>query len=167
MRPYNANKDEQGFTLIENLAIVILLGIVGSITAPHFWKMYKEFEVNQAFNDLQGALQEAQRHAIKKSQTCTITLDKTTKKVIGSSGCLLEERNFPKSVTIEHTGNSTVSFNFRGETNVSSAKTIVLHDANQSNKKCLSISAGIGLMRSGNYKSDPSTVINSRDCISS
>jgi Tfp pilus assembly protein FimT len=166
MLPYNAKKNERGFTLMETLSITAIVGILSSITAPHFWTMYKEFEVNQAFNEVRGALQEAQRHAIRKSQTCIVTLDTTTKKVSGSSNCLLEERELPASVTIGHTGSSTIGFNFRGETNISSAKTIVLYNTSQSKKKCLAISAGIGLMRSGNYNSDPSS-INSGDCISS
>lgn len=163
MLPYDANKNERGFTLLESVSITVIIGILAAIITPNFWKMYEQFEVDRSLEQLQGALQEAQKNAVKKSQTCTVTIDTIGKKITGSSGCLLEGRNLPTAVTIGHTGSNTVNFTFRGETNVGSAKTIILYNSSQSNKKCLVISAGIGLMRTGNYIDNPS-IIDSADC---
>ncbi|MGH8000959.1 MAG: GspH/FimT family pseudopilin, partial [Brasilonema sp.] len=151
MLPYNVHKNEQGFTLIEAIVTTVIVGILAAITAPNFWQMYKQFEVNQAFNQLQSALQEAQRQAAKKSQTCTVTVDTSNKRITGSSGCLLETRNLPSSVSIAYSGSSSVDFSFTFRGHTSTGRTIVLYDSNKNNKKCLAIAAGIGIMRTGNY----------------
>lgn len=63
---------QQGFTLVEVLVIVAVMGIVGVIALPAFASMMEGMKVNQSVSELQIALQDTQRQAIRKSQACTI-----------------------------------------------------------------------------------------------
>lgn len=116
MLPSNAHNTELGFNLVEISAVTLLVGILASVTAPGLLAMYQQFEADDGFNQLRGALQQAQMQAIRRSQDCTVTLDTTNKEITGDPGCLLETRELPDSVTINHTGANTITFNIRGGT---------------------------------------------------
>ena len=167
MLPYNVHNTESGFNLVEISTVLIVVGILASVAFPSLWGMYWEFEAEDAFNQVQGALKEAQVQAIRRSQNCTVTIDTTNKEITGDPGCLLETRELPDSVTIDHTGTDSINFNIRGGTGVASAKTIVLYDPHQSKKRCLVISAGIGIMRSGQYTGDLESPIDPASCMTS
>lgn len=162
MLPSNAHNTELGFNLVEISAVTLLVGILASVTAPGLLAMYQQFEADDGFNQLRGALQQAQMQAIRRSQDCTVTLDTTNKEITGDPGCLLETRELPDSVTINHTGANTITFNIRGGTG--DGRTIVVSDPQQSQKKCLVIAPGIGIMRSGNYTGDIASPISSASC---
>ena len=69
---FNAHKNSQGFTIVETLTILLLIGILSAIAAPSFLALLNRSKVNDALAKARGALQEAQREAIRKSKTCTV-----------------------------------------------------------------------------------------------
>lgn len=157
---YNA-RNNQGFTVLETLIIVVILGILSAAAAPSFLGMLNKNKVNDAVYKVRGALQEAQREAIRKSKSCTVTIDTTNKKI--SSPCfvtgdrdLCEERNntgnCTKSIVVLETNETSIQFSYKGTVTLSDAGTVVLFTAdNTSNKKCLVISSPLGVLRTGNY----------------
>lgn len=165
----NARKNSHGFTLIEILVIVIIIGILSAIAAPSFLAMLNKNKVNNALTEVRGALQEAQREAIRKSATCRITLDTANYKI--TSPCLVTgardlcvRRDALTSNCLEavliRTSMSDFNFNFKGvalDTSATPAPlttsvTIVLSlSSNPSLQKCLVMSVPLGLTRIGIY----------------
>lgn len=157
MSPFNVRSNNQGFTLIETLIVVIIIGILSAIAAPGLLGMLNRNKVNTALDEVQGALREAQREAMRKGQQCTVTLDSTNSKVTGS--CLVTgDRTLPSGVALGTNPNpATVTFYFRGNTN-NSAKIVLYSDDSNQQKKCLVISSGLGIMRTGNYSGSTTSV---------
>jgi prepilin-type N-terminal cleavage/methylation domain-containing protein len=63
---------QRGFTLIEVMVIVMVVGILAAIASPSFGSLLDSIKVNQTVTDLRTALQDTQRQAIRKNQTCTV-----------------------------------------------------------------------------------------------
>lgn len=162
MSPFNARSNNQGFTLIETLTVVIIISILSAIAAPGLLGMLNRNKVNTALDQVQGALQEAQREAMRKSQSCTVTLDSTNSKI--TSSCLVTgDRTLPSGVVLAtNLDPSTVTFSFRGNTTTSGTIVVYSNDSNQQ-KKCLVISNGLGIMRAGKY-SGSTTSITTTNC---
>jgi Tfp pilus assembly protein FimT len=161
MLPSRAHKSNQGFTLLETATIVVVIGILAAISAPSLLGWYNRTKVDSALNEVRGALQQAQREAMRKSETCTVTFPASgTKNPTIESNCVIIGDGTLDDVTIRHNhsdddgdGNPELSFNFRGETEMEDAGTIILSVPNNSinYQKCLVTSSGIGLMRTGDY----------------
>ena len=146
----NARKNNQGFTLIETLTILVIIGILSAIAAPSFLGLLNRGKVSSNLNELQGALQEAQREAMRRSKPCTVELNTTLKAV--TAPCLVTgERIFDSSVGLESNG-SSIPFDYRGIITLGSGRTFVLFTQESfSNKKCLVISSPLGMIRTGTY----------------
>lgn len=166
MLPYNARTKNQGFTLVEILIALVILGVLSAIAAPSFLSLFNRNKVNDALAQVRGALQEAQRQAIRNSKSCTVTIDPTTKRITGSpDGCLPTERDLcderdasnncvkaAVAIITNLTGTPpSLQFSFRGNTN--KLGTIVVYSSDSSTNKmgCLVVSNGIGVMRTGYY----------------
>jgi type II secretory pathway pseudopilin PulG len=59
-----------GFTLIEMLIIIMVVGILAAIAAPSFAGLFDSIKVNQTVTELRSTLQETQRQAIRANKTC-------------------------------------------------------------------------------------------------
>lgn len=160
MLPSNVRHSNQGFTLIEMLVILIIIGILSAISAPSFLGMLNRSKVNSALNEARGALQEAQRESIRKSKTCTVVVPAGNNvALISPTNCLVTGDRQLGGVNTDHSnsvagsGNWVITFDFKGRTNdVASAGTVVFSLPNNSvPKKCLVVSQGLGLIRTGNY----------------
>lgn len=167
MLPFYVHKAEQGFTLIETTIIVMIVGILSAIAAPSYLAYNNKRKVNDAVVKVKGALQEVQREAIRKSRLCSvdfitdITTNPTTYKI--TSPCLVTgDRTLLKGVAMANNIEGTIKFSFRGNAafdvtpSVGSTDTsgkIILFNSGPpiSNKKCIAISQGIGIIRTGNY----------------
>jgi prepilin-type N-terminal cleavage/methylation domain-containing protein len=128
---YNARKKvNQGFTLIEMMVTVIIIGVIASLAAPNFLGLLNQSRVKDGLAQVEGAIKEAQRQAMRKGKTCkirftssgtgdnlsiiqvhpdeTVTLTGGTTKVAKYSECLLSNRELPKSVSFSLLNSGTL-----------------------------------------------------------
>jgi len=159
---FNARKSSQGFTLIEMLVIVAIIGILSAIVAPSFLGLLNRNKVRNAVVNLQGALQEAQRESLRKSKTCTVNIpsgssNPTVTGPSGSAYCLITGDRILKDISIrrDDTSLGTITFDFKGRATAGGSDTqaIVLSVANDPStpERCLMISKPLGLVRTGTY----------------
>jgi Tfp pilus assembly protein FimT len=66
-----------GFTLIEMLIIIMVMGVVAAIAAPNFAGLFDSIKVNQTVTELRSTLQETQRQAIRANITCETQITNT------------------------------------------------------------------------------------------
>lgn len=176
MPPCNApNRNSQGFTIVETLTVVIIVGILSALAVPSFLAMFNTNKINDALNQVRGALQEAQREAIRNSRSsCVVTLNTVSKKI--TSPCLLTgDRTLPDGVEMANNIVGTITFSIRGNVmfnvNTSGSSTdtttgkIILYQPGGSNldMKCVAISSGIGIIRTGVYSGPTANGVNITD----
>ncbi|MBK1989839.1 prepilin-type N-terminal cleavage/methylation domain-containing protein [Sphaerospermopsis aphanizomenoides BCCUSP55] len=143
--------NDQGFTILELIVIVIIVGILAAFSAPGYLAWSQRKKVDSALTSIEGAMKEAQRQAIAKSITCNVTLDTSPPKVRSTttSNCLLTGDRTLTSVSLTASATS-VNFDYLG--NSSSEITVVVSPASNPNfKKCLVLSTPLGLIRTGKY----------------
>lgn len=166
-------QNDQGFTLIEVLVSILIMGILTAIAAPSFMTWVYNKKVDGLVADVEGALKEAQSTAIRKSITCNVLVTETTVTSVKSAtdstevpACLPSgSRQLPKlqdgsndTLKIAGTGGSTgtiFTFSSRGTANITpSTEAVVIYRtdaAGNGKNKCLVVSSGIGIMKSGTY----------------
>ncbi|MEB3225756.1 MAG: type II secretion system protein [Synechococcus sp.] len=148
-------KIQDGFTLIEILVALFMVGILSAIAAPSFLGTVNRGRVNEAASQLRGMFQNAQREAIKKSQDCVIQLPAkgTENPVITSSCDPSDQSRRLNNVFIQYNGTGDqITVDFKGGMNIQ--RTIVIYSDNTSHRRCLVISNLIGMIRVGNYIDD-------------
>ncbi|WP_299493109.1 type II secretion system protein [Acaryochloris sp. IP29b_bin.137] len=110
-------------------------------------------KVDDALAKIEGAIKETQREAIKRSRDCTVTIPKGIDQTL-TGNCLVTGNRTIEDVTIYYSYSTTprnISFDFKG-LNTPPGTTLWVSIPNSGVKpKCLAISTGIGLMRTGNY----------------
>lgn len=169
---FNAHKSNQGFTIIETLIIVVVIGILSAVAVPSFLARYNRQQVTNAMNLVEGAMQESQREAIKRSQNyCLVSFDTTNSTNHQVTGpCLITgnrelciRRNLSGDCTstiLMRSSVSALNFNFKGRTfntntpptELKNRVTVVLsHPENSSIQRCVVIAGPLGLIRTGDY----------------
>lgn len=171
---YNAlRKSNKGFTLIEIITTVIIVGVLASIAAPNFLGLLNRNRVQQALEQVEGAVKESQRLAIRRGKTCRIKFE--TKTIDGESrqtinvventdtgetvaagyydGCLLNERVLPADIDINNTGGMTkISFSGKGNSDPAiNTGTVVISHPQTDTDKCLEVQGFLGNILTGNW----------------
>ena len=171
------SQKEQGFTIIETITTLIVAGILTAIATPSLVGMYRQQKVKEALEQLEGALEEAQRQAMLKGQGCLVDIDTTNNEISSAnSNCLLSTRSLPEEVTMATNiagGTPQIEFSYKGNTsnittNPANAQgTIVISRTDSSGyRRCLVITNGLGIMRTGFYDGSTSP-ITSNNCTTS
>ncbi len=164
------NKSDRGVTLTEMLLAVIVVGILAVVTVPSMIGLFNQNQVKDGFAQVRGAIKQSQRLAMRRGRRCKIRLD-TAKQEVNISppdakgnytGCLLGERKLPDGVLFKNNSHPNIVFSPKGNTN--SAKTIVVYSPHTQAKKCLVISLGLGIMRSGNYTGNIDNPLTRKHC---
>jgi prepilin-type N-terminal cleavage/methylation domain-containing protein len=183
---YNARrKVNQGFTLIEMMVTVIIIGVIAALAAPNFLGLLNQSRVKDSLAQVEGAIKEAQRQAIRKGKTCKISFTSSgtgdnlsivqihpnetiSGRAYSYSECLLSNRELPKSVsfsllnsgsgtleTINSTNEVNLAFSTKGNPNVQGIMIVIEHPGTNT-KKCIQIAGLLGNMITGDYDSTDS-----------
>jgi len=183
---YNARKSNSGFTLIEMMVTVIIIGVIAAIAAPNFLGLLNRNRVKDGLAQVEGAVKEAQRQAMRKGKVCKIrftssgtganqrsivqvhpdeTVGATT---VSYAGCLLSNRELPDSVsfsllnagTLTSINSSNVrnlAFSSKGNPDVQG--TMVISHPQTNTVKCIQIEGMLGAVFSGDYDSGTTSCI--------
>ncbi len=138
----------------------MITGVIAAIGTPSLMGMLQGDQVEQGLNQIQLALQDAQKQAIRNSKKCTIKIksdgspnidveDDASKHCLGGV-----ERDLPDSVAMTMTGGlgeTTIKFSFKGNMSGGGKTIVVKPEKGTGDKKCLVITQGLGIMRTGFY----------------
>ena len=153
-------RSQQGFTLVELIAICVIVGIIASVTIANLFGLYRENEARKAYIRIRNALTEAQVNANRLNNTCTIEFTQTGNDYFVSgepSGCLLESFTVDSnavSLTKTNFSNSptNISFSFVGTTGNASTLWITRKSGNsqalENVARCIVVSS-TGMVRTG------------------
>jgi len=136
---------EKGFTLLEIMVVLFIVGILAAISGPSLLGWYRRTQLNNAVTEVRGALQQAQREAIRLSKQCEVTIN-TGNSPVTVQSCV-STRTLPDTVTVGVSSGSTINFGFRGNTN--NNNTLSFSSEAVSQDKCLVISMPLGIIREG------------------
>ncbi|PSB10307.1 hypothetical protein C7B62_09825 [Pleurocapsa sp. CCALA 161] len=171
---YNVRrKVNQGFTLIEMMVVVIIIGVIASIAVPNFLGLLNQSRVKDGLAQVEGAIKEAQRQAIRRGKTCKIkfvteTIDGKSRETINVvestdtgetvaagfyNGCLLERRILPVGVSLDLGGIEKITFTVKGNTDSDSDGIIRVSHPQTTTVKCLQIAGLLGNILTGDYDS--------------
>lgn len=144
-------KSYQGMTLIETLIALVIAGILAAFTLPSMMGILKGNELKAAQDQVQSALRDAQRQAIRRSKKCTINFSSGDPVGItaNDNDCLSTvDRALPKGITLTSSNGKSFTYSFKGHTN--NAATLTLSSPKGTGvKRCIAVAANLGIMRSG------------------
>ena len=154
---YNARKSNSGFTLTEIIVTIIIIGVIAAIAAPNFLGLLNRNRVNEAARQIEGALTEAQRQAIRRGRQCSIEIDEANNLISnpGGSGCLLSNRNLNSMVQLNTNlpaaPNNTITFSGKGNITGTNPVLVVSMPNGTDLQRCVVIDSLLGSQRSGEY----------------
>ncbi|MBE0502306.1 MAG: prepilin-type N-terminal cleavage/methylation domain-containing protein, partial [Desulfuromonadales bacterium] len=67
-------KTDSGFTLIEVLIVIVIIGLIAAIGTPSFNNWRQNANVSADMRRLYGFFQKARIEAVKQNKTCSIVL---------------------------------------------------------------------------------------------
>ncbi len=179
MRRYSVRNKERGFTLTEMLVTVIVAGILAAITGPSLVGLINRNQVKEAQRQVEMALKEAQRQAMRRGKSCQVTINSTSKTLSANPRECLPTYNDRHTggtvatgtlvgkddvfITANDGESNTISFTHKGTTNIQ--KTIVVYSNLSNEKKCIVIADTLGTIRTGNYTGNVSSTLSPNSCI--
>jgi prepilin-type N-terminal cleavage/methylation domain-containing protein len=88
-----------GFTLLETLIVVLIIGIGVAIATPSFLSSLEKFRLEQAVVEVRSSFREAQRQAIRSGEACLLVMDLQNSKL--TAPCInISERSLPDKVKL-------------------------------------------------------------------
>jgi prepilin-type N-terminal cleavage/methylation domain-containing protein len=157
MLPKIKQSNSKGFTLIEVLITILIMGIMAAIAAPSFMTWVNNKKIDQVATNVEGALKEAQSTAVRKSISCTVSI--TASAITATNNCLpsgsRDIQGHDSNLAISGTGGATTTVTFSGLGTVTNTQAFVVYRTDVASTigkmRCVVISSGIGTTKSGNY----------------
>jgi prepilin-type N-terminal cleavage/methylation domain-containing protein len=163
----NRQNFDQGYTLVETLAVVIIVGILCAIAAPSLLAMQGVAKLNSSADNIRTALETSQFQAVKKHTSCQVYISSNSNRIVGD--CLMNGSatsqsianvpnglplfNLDPGITVTTAGLTGTPpqaiYNRQGLTQ--SSGTIILSSNETGDKRCLILNKGAGLIRGGKY----------------
>jgi type II secretory pathway pseudopilin PulG len=161
MRHSNVS-DNQGFTILEALIVLVFAGILAAMAGPSYSAWSQRRAVDSAITSIEGAIKEAQRQAMAMSRTCNVTLDTSPPRVRTTSpgdlrigNCLPTGDRTLSGVTLTASdpSNPFVDFNHLGNTSkeITFVVAPVANSSSNNFQRCLVLSTPLGLIGTGKY----------------
>ncbi|MGK7948666.1 MAG: Tfp pilus assembly protein FimT/FimU [Xenococcaceae cyanobacterium] len=172
MQQLNVQTKDRGFTLVEMIVTVAVAGAIAAVTVPNLVGVLNRNQVTEAQRQVESAFKEAQRQALRRGKSCSITITAGLNATISSpDGCLASNRNFGENTMIggdkitintnDGEGN-TIIFSHKGIPNIQ--KVIVITSSYTDSQKCVAITDGIGTVRTGTYTGNVSGTLSLNSC---
>ena len=157
---------DRGFTIVELVVALLIIGIIASLSAPSLISIHRRNQIDTNLAELLGAIKETQRQAMRLGRICRIDINPNTNLVTGNPPrCLPETTNIDDEINIRTNlpgSNPNISFSPKG--NTTRMGTIVLSSNSTDYQRCFVISLGLGIMRTGEYRSSANSV-SARNCL--
>ncbi len=136
--------------------ISVITGILAAAVLPQMTGLMARNSLQSSMNEVTGAIREAQRSSMKNGRTCTVNLSSTGVSSTNTSTnvCITSPVTLSSGTTLATapSGTTSVSFSYKGNPSNTSDLTLILSNPTKTvDQRCLVISAGIGIMRSGTY----------------
>lgn len=163
--PFSHVRSQQGFSTLEIVVVLLLMGIFSAIALPSMLSWLDERKLNQGLAALEGAMVTAQQQAIRQSQTCQVNLPTGNNPTLSSTPaeCLPTGDRALADLNLNHSlATPSVNYDFNGwlSPSITTEQTMVLSvQGNTIGSKCLVMAPGIGLIRVGNYTGAASTTV--------
>ena len=159
-------KSDRGFTLIELIIVLIIIGVAAAIATPNFFALLSRFHVNSSLERLLGGIREAQQQAMRQKKLCRININTNTNTLTGNpNNCLLNNRELEDNINIRTNLSGAIpniSFSSKGTT--TKMGTIVLSTEGTALQRCFVISLGLGIMRTGKYTGSKTGSVSASKC---
>ena len=157
----NKGLTHKGFTLIELIIALIIMGVFVAIALPNVVNLQREGEARKAYSQIKGALIQAQTNADRQGQTCTVEFsdngDNSYLVTGNPNGCVLESFTIDMNIVSVTKSNfskfpTNISFSIVGKTSNASTLWITRKDF-QNNPletvaRCIVVSS-TGMIRTG------------------
>lgn len=148
----------KGFTLIELMIVIVLLGIVAAIAVPNFTDFIRKNEVQAKADELTQLLQYARSHAVSSRALVKVKQDNSANKwavFIQDTETRVLEYNPAKTVFDSNIAGNEITFNLYGAV-TSPVSISICHKKDHKNGYKLDIkrSGGIKLLSRGSAPQD-------------
>ncbi len=164
---YSKRYSDRGFTLIELMIAILIVGVLAAMSSPSLLGLLSRYRVHAAINQLEGAIKETQRQAIYLGNICRINVNPDTNIISGNpTQCILSNRIILNEIDIRTNllGNPpNISFSPKG--NTTKMGTIVLSSKNTDLQRCFVIALGTGITRVGKYMGNKLGSVSSTKCM--
>jgi prepilin-type N-terminal cleavage/methylation domain-containing protein len=157
----------EGFTLIEGLVTLLLVGIFAAILTPSFMGWLNSRRIEDVTAQVESALKEAQAEAQKRSLSCAVEISPTAITANPTACFPTGSKDLTKlGVTVltkNHSGTTLASnlrlparfeVSYRGNISLPSPSAeaiITVFQQGSTQGRCLAVTSGIGIMRRGKY----------------